>query len=48
MESETQFITFLAAPWVVLIVALVFYRRRRIRKARDADTISGTDTPTDT
>jgi purine-cytosine permease-like protein len=38
MESEVQFIAFLVAPWAVVLLALFFYRRRRARKNRAAET----------
>jgi len=32
MHSETLFIMILIAPWALVLVALLFYRQRRIRK----------------
>jgi len=34
MKSELHFVLFLLAPWVVVVAALIFYRRRQA--ARDA------------
>jgi len=33
MHSEILFIVFLIAPWALVLVALLFYRQRRKRKA---------------
>lgn len=32
MHSELLFVVFLVAPWVLVVVALLFYRQRRMRK----------------
>ena len=33
MESEALYIAVLIVPWVFVLAALFFYRRRRMRKA---------------
>jgi hypothetical protein len=33
MHSEILYILFLIAPWALFLIAVLFYRRRRIRKA---------------
>ena len=35
MHSEILFILFLIAPWVLFLAALLFYRKRRQRKAQN-------------
>ena len=36
MESEILFVALIVAPWALALLALLFYRRRRIRKSRDS------------
>ena len=33
MHSEILFIVFIIAPWVLVLLAVLFYRKRRKRKA---------------
>jgi hypothetical protein len=35
MESEILYIALLIAPWALALVAIFFYRQRRIRKSQN-------------
>jgi Tfp pilus assembly protein PilW len=35
MQNEALFIALLIAPWVLVVAAMIFYRRRQKRKALD-------------
>jgi LPXTG-motif cell wall-anchored protein len=35
VESEALYIVVLITPWLLALVAVLFYRRRRKRKARE-------------
>ena len=38
MRSEILFIVVLIAPWALVLMAVLFYRRRRMRKGLDDST----------
>lgn len=35
MQSEILFILLLIAPWVLVLIAVLFYRQRRIHKTQN-------------
>jgi purine-cytosine permease-like protein len=43
MHSEILFIMVLIAPWVLVLMAMYFYKRRRIRKAELSASSGGRD-----
>jgi purine-cytosine permease-like protein len=43
MRSEIVFILFLIAPWVLVLIALFFYRQRRMNKPLDGSGCSRND-----